>query len=64
MSKEQPAPPVDTAPLHAPVEPTAPVVVLPAEVYQAVLQTIGRMPWEQVAPLMSALIDAGKKANA
>jgi len=38
-----------------------PPVEVPRPVYQAVLQTLGQLPWEKVAPIMAELIKAGQK---
>lgn len=58
MSKDQnqPKQPIQLAPPET--------VEIPMDVYQAMLKTVGQLPWEQVAPLMGALIAAGNKANA
>ena len=39
-------------------------VPLPLHVYQAVLDTIGDLPWKKSAPLMHQLIQAGQAAGA
>jgi len=39
-------------------------VTLPPELYQAVLNLLAQRPWNEVAPVMGQLIQAGREANA